>query len=408
MAARGKPGFEAHSANPEIRDHRQGARARDGVERLSYPLGTAPAPACAIPVAKGIYWARIPLPWALDHINVYLFDDGDGWTIVDTGAQGNRGRDAWAALEQAVLGDKPVTRVIATHMHPDHVGLAGWLVDRHGSADLAATPHFHMPQAEYLLAHLLWFGASHALPENEIAFLLRAGVDPQMESMIRAHGYGNYKKGVSALPSSYHRLADGQVLTLAGRRWQVVIGRGHSPEHACLACLDEPLFLSGDQVLPGITSNVSVYAREPDANPLAHWLLSLERLQDIPGDPLVLPSHGRVFRGLHRRLYDLSQGHLEKLADLWRHLQAGPCSVVACFPALYRREIKGLDFFLALGEAVAHLNLLMAVGLVARDRGGPVDHYVATGRLDPDQLMPRIRALPGEGLPALAMAAGTV
>lgn len=355
---------------------------------LIYPYGEAvPDGINVIKVAENIVWARIPLPWSLDHINVYLFDEGEGWTVIDTGAKGSTGIEAWTAFEDTVLQGKPITRVIATHMHPDHLGLAGWLVERHKA-------EFWTTQTEYMLASTLWNSAGAEFPENELTYLFRSGVDRSYEPMIRAAGYGNYKKGVYALPPSYFRIEDGSEFDLGGRKWRVVIGRGHSPEHACLFCLDEPLFIGGDQVLPAITSNVSVYAREPMGNPLAHWLSSLDRMKALPGNPLVLPSHGRTFFGLHTRLDALINGHLDKLAKL-HDWCLEPRTVVKTFRALYRRKIEGMDFYLALGEAVAHLHLLESLGLVSRSFDGEVYHFKSQGTYKRDEVLFAVNAQPG-------------
>ena len=371
----------------EAVDHRLSANKPDE-NALRYPHGDAvPAGADVIEVADRIYWARIPLPWSLDHINVYLFDDGDSWTIIDTGAQGDTGRDTWAKIIDGFLGEKPISRVIATHLHPDHLGLAGWLVKNHSA-------EFFITQAEYLLARTLWLDVPDEFPQTELDHLFSAGVDRSYEPMIRKAGFGNFRRGVHELPPQYHRLEDGSEMTIAGRRWRVVVGRGHSPEHACLFCLDEPLMIGGDQILPAITSNVSVYAREPLANPLAHWLSSLNRMRALPGDPLVLPSHGKVFFGLQERLNALIQSHTDKLVRLHEWCEK-PRTPVKTFRALYRRKIEGLDFYLALGEAIAHLHLLESLGLMDRSQKDGLNWFQSKGAVDAENLITAIDRLPG-------------
>ena len=378
----------------ETKDHRV-ASAKQDDKGLFYPHGEkVPGGSEVIEVADGVLWARIPLPWSLDHINIYLFKEDDGWSVVDTGSRGQTGKDAWAAIEQDVLKGEPITRVIATHMHPDHLGLAGWLVERHKA-------EFWITQAEYLLATTLWNSAGAEFPEHELDYLFRGGVDRKYEPMIRAAGYGNYKKGVHTLPATYMRIEDGSRLRLGGRDWLVVIGRGHSPEHACLNCLDEPLFIGGDQILPEITSNVSVYAREPMGNPLAHWLSSLDRMTGLPGDPLVLPSHGRVFVGLQTRIDALINGHLDKLARL--HDWCGEArSATRTFKALFRRKIEGMDFYLALGEAIAHIHLLESINLVERTFDGEVYQFQSVGEFKRAEVMPLVNDQPGVALRSLS------
>lgn len=378
----------------ETKDHRMSSRER-GDQGLKYPYGEkVPSSTEAIEVSEGIFWARIPLPWSLDHINVYLVDEGDGWSVIDTGARGKTGIEAWQNIEEQLFAGKPIKRVIATHMHPDHLGLAGWLVERFKA-------EFWITQAEYLLAQTLWHSAAAEFPESELDYLFRGGVDRKYEPMIRAAGYGNYKRGVYTLPATYMRMEDGNLIELGGRTWRVVIGRGHSPEHACLECLDEPLFIGGDQILPEITSNVSVYAREPMGNPLAHWLSSLGRMRAVKGDPLVLPSHGRVFFGLQKRLDALINGHLEKLEKLHAWCEE-PKTAVKTFRALYRRKIEGMDFYLALGEAIAHLHLLESLNLIDRAFDGEVYSFQSTGEYDRTTVLGAVNNQPGIELRALS------
>ncbi len=384
-------------SRPDIADHRTPAhKARQG---LSYPFGDqVPSGTTAIDVADRIKWVRIPLPWSLDHINVYLVDEGTrGWTLIDTGSFGERGRAAWEALEAGLLDGRPIWRIIATHMHPDHLGLAGWLAERHGSILV-------MTLGEYLMASHLWMGGAATMPDSDVQFLLKNGLPGDYEPMVRAAGYDHYQKGVSKPPEQFERIEDGSVLTIGGMRWRVVIGRGHSPEHACLECLDEPLFIAGDQVLPEITSNVSVYAREPMGNPLAHWIASLDRMRQISGNPLVLPAHGPVFHGLHARLERLIDGHIDKLERLHAACQEKPRSAVSAFGALYRRKITGFEFFMALGEAVAHVHALESLDLLSREDDGGVYRFSATGQFDRGAILPAILALPGVALKPLSPA----
>ncbi|WP_417449690.1 MBL fold metallo-hydrolase [Kordiimonas sp.] len=402
MDSTNRQGSASELDGSDVADHRAVKRKeaekreheRAEKEGLVFAFADVPGGARTLQVAEGLHWARIPLPWSLDHINVYLFDEGDSWTLVDTGANGARGKAAWETLEHSLLGGRPIRRVVATHMHPDHLGLAGWLAERHGA-------EFLITQAEYLLASSLWLGGTKDVPEHEIRFLFENGVARSYEPAIREARFDNYRRGVSPLPATYRRLEDGSLLKMGGRRWRVVVGRGHSPEHACLSCLDEPLFIGGDQILPSITSNVSVHAREPRANPLAHWIVSLDRMRSIPGDPMVLPSHGRVFIGLQQRLDALIGGHIDKLATLHEWCQKSR-SPVETFPALFRRKITGMDFYLALGEAIAHLHLLEALGLARREVRDGVNYFTALGDLRPESLLSETIELPGISMRALA------
>jgi glyoxylase-like metal-dependent hydrolase (beta-lactamase superfamily II) len=371
-----------------VKDHRPGRI--DPLADLDVLFDTVPDGEKVIQVTDGVYWARLPLPWSLDHINVYLFKEEGGWTVVDSGANGKRGKEVWEQLFDGVMQGEPVLKVIATHMHPDHIGLAGWLHEKFG-CELIVT------QAEYLLANTLWLGASDIFPQSELTFLLENGLDPQFEDMIKGAGYSSYKKGVYRLPSQYRRIEDGSEIEFGGRRWQTIIGRGHSPEHACLYCAEDGLLISGDQILPEITSNVSVHAREPMANPLAQWITSLDRVKAIDSNPVVLPSHGPVYKGLTTRLDALINGHYDKLVKLHAYLDT-PKSGVESFPALFRRKITGFDFFLALGESVAHLHLLESIGLAERSFENGIYRFRAVGELKTEDLLAQLGALPGISL----------
>ena len=378
---------------PTVADH--GGAIRPG-DPLDYPYGEkVPDGADIIELHHDVKWARVPLPWSLDHINVYLLRDEGGWALVDTGSRGDRGTELWDAIFDGPLKGERLTRVIATHLHPDHLGLAGWLCERFDVP-------LYMTQGEFLLANRLWAGASEDVPQAEIDFLIKAGMDPQYGDAVRSVGFGTYKKGVHKLPHSYHRLEDGSVLTIGGNQWRIMIGRGHSPEHACLYCEDLDMFIGGDQVLPQITSNVSVYAGEPSGNPLAHWLTSLDRMAHLDADPLVLPAHGPVFRGYHDRLKTLIAGHIRRMGKLHESCKEKPRSGVSSFRALYNRKITGFDFFMALGEALAHLHALESIGLLKRIEEDGVFKFSAIRSFDADGILPALMALPGVALRPLA------
>ncbi len=391
--------LEAYTADlpdkgADLADH-YSERAKLGKSLLKFPLGDdVPAEDKVFEVAKGVFWARIPMPWALDHINIYLIDDGDSWTVIDTGVYGDFSINTWEILEAKVLGGKPVSRVIATHLHPDHVGMAGWLVDRYEAS-------LYMSQAEYLTALTLWLSASAEVPDYQLRFLFQAGVSREKEEAIKQAGFGMFKAVVHELPGSFTRLEDGTELVIGGRRWRVVIGRGHSPEHVCLYCLDEPLLIAGDQVLPSITSNVSVTGKEPNGNPLAHWFTSLNRMKALPDDVLVLPSHGQAFYGLHLRLNSLVDGHLSKLKILHDWL-AEERSPVETLPVLFRRKLTGHDFYMALGEALAHIHLLESLDLAERRFDGEVNRFKAIGTYDPEKIVAHSHGLSGVTLRSLA------
>lgn len=320
---------------------------------LNYPWGRAVDPEPGVPeqVAEGVYWVRFPMPMSLDHINLWLLEDGDGWTVVDTCLDLPRSREIWEELFAGFLQGKPVTRVICTHMHPDHVGLAGWLTQRFDC-------QLWMTREEYLLCRSLVSDTGRPAPDVAIRFYRAAGYDEEMLEGYR-QAFGGYGEAVHALPESFRRLKDRETVTIGERYWQVIVGSGHSPEHACLYCPALKVLIAGDQVLPRITPNVSVFPNEPESDPLQEWLQSCARIRELlPDDLLVLPAHEAPFRGLHVRLTQLIETHKRELNQLYEHL-AEPRRVVDCFPALFQREISGFHLSLATGETIAHLNCLL-------------------------------------------------
>jgi glyoxylase-like metal-dependent hydrolase (beta-lactamase superfamily II) len=338
---------------------------------LDYPFDAPPEAGAAIEVAPGVLWIRMPLPFALTHINLWAIRDGDGWTIVDTGIQSPDTAAAWRGVLAGPCGGRGVTRVVVTHMHPDHVGMAGWLIRKFEC-------RLWMTRLEYLTCRVLVADTGREAPEDGIRFYRRAGWGDDSIEQYRAR-FGGFGKSTYALPDSYHRIADGDRLRIGDHDWTVVVGRGHSPEHACLHCADLKLLISGDQVLPRISSNVSVFPTEPDADPLAEWMDSLDKLRrEVPDDVLVLPAHNEPFRGLHARLDHLAQGHEVSLERLRRALAAEPRRAVDVFGALFARQIGSEAQLLgmATGESVAHLNYLVGRGeAVAEPDGDGVLRY---------------------------------
>ena len=332
---------------------------------LHYPQGEPPAPGTAVEVRPGLLWLRMPLPFALNHINLWALDDGPGWAIVDTGTQTPDVLAAWRSLLAAdgPLGGRPVTRVIATHMHPDHMGMAGWLTRKHDA-------RLWMTREDYLMCRTLTADTGREAPEDAIRFYRRCGWTEEALDVYRAR-FGGFGKYLHALPDSFRRIVDGESITIGAHRWRVVVGRGHSPEHACLVCDELGLMISGDQVLPRISSNVSVFPTEPDADPLAEWLASITQLRaNLPDSLLVLPAHGEPFLGLHARLDRLAAGHAKGLQRLRRSL-AEPKRVIDLFGALFARAVDARSEVLGLatGETVAHLNHLRAQGALAMTVG---------------------------------------
>ncbi len=324
---------------------------------IRYAFDDKPESGKTQPIADGIRWLRMPLPFALDHINLWLLEEDDGWAVVDTGIHSKVSKGVWKETIADVMYDKPVSHVVVTHLHPDHVGCAGWLTDEFG-VDL------WMTRDEYLLCRVLVADTGRPAPEEGIRFYHAAGFPP--EAMHRYQEmFGMFGKFVAPLPEAYKRLQDGDRYTFAGHTWEVVVGRGHSPEHACFYDADRGLFISGDQLLPTISSNVSVYPTEPQANPLRDWIDSLTRLKKkLPQDVLVLPAHGKPFHGAHERLDALIDEHVQALDKLLDHCNQ-PRRALDTFSALFRSKITDNSLIMATGEAIAHLNYLIEKGEVS-------------------------------------------
>lgn len=331
------------------------------VASLRYPVETPPEPGQVTELAEGVLWFRQPLPMALDHVNCYALDDGDGWTIVDTGFDTKKSRGIWQALLAGPLSGKPVHRLLVTHHHPDHVGLAGWFQTEHG-AELVTT------RTAWLMARMLTLD-EHLVPTNEtLAFWRSAGMDPAVYVKRQRERPFNFADIVAPLPLGFRRIKEGDSLTVGGRNWSVRIGNGHAPEHATLWSQDDDLVIGGDQLLSSISPNIGVYATEPDADPVADWLEACERLKPFARDShLVLPGHKLPFFGLPFRMQQLIDNHHGALQRLLDYLET-PRTAGECFAPLFKRQVDEGVYGLALVEAMAHANHLYQLGQVSRSR----------------------------------------
>jgi glyoxylase-like metal-dependent hydrolase (beta-lactamase superfamily II) len=328
---------------------------------IRYPFDTPPAEGEATEVAPGVLWMRLPLPMALDHVNVFALDEGNGWTILDTGFDSKRGRAIWGRLLAGPLKGKPVTRVVATHHHPDHIGLAGWFQEQ--GAELLTT------RTAWLYARMLCLDEQATPLPQQLAFWHAAGMPDDLLAERSAQRPFNFADVVAHLPLGFTRLVEGQEITLGQRRFRVHMGDGHAPEHATFWGLDDDLILGGDQLLPSISANIGVYPTEPDADPLGEWLASCARFAPIARDThLVLPGHKLPFTGLPLRLRQMVENHIGALDRLRAHL-VQPRTAAGCFLPIFKREIAGDAYGLALVEAVAHLNHLSHRGEVSRTMG---------------------------------------
>ena len=332
---------------------------------LSYPFETPPEVGQTQEIVPGVVWMRMPLPMALNHINVWGLEDDNGWAIVDTGMRTDETLATWRTLFTLTTEQRPLTRVFATHMHPDHIGMAGWLTRKFNC-------RLWMTRLEYLNCRVLTADTGREASEDGITFYRKAGWSDGAIENYRAR-FGNFGKHIHALPESYRRITDGEEIKIGAHTWRVIVGTGHSPEHACLYCAELKLLISGDQVLPRISSNVSVHPTEPDADPMREWLESLAKVKrEVPDDVLVLPSHNDCFRGLHARL-DYLAASQERSMDRLRKTLQEPKRVVDVFVALFGRSIDETDaglLSLATGESMACLNYLWHRDEVHRELNG--------------------------------------
>lgn len=328
---------------------------------IRYPIEHPPAEGEAIEVAEGVLWIRLPLPMKLDHVNVFALDDGDGWTLVDTGFDSKRGRSIWAKLFDGPLAGKPVQRVIVTHHHPDHMGAAGWFQAEQG-AELITT------RTAWLTARMLQLDEQPTPTKQTIDFWKGCGMDPQILEERKTQRPFNFADMVAPMPLGYTRIGEGDRLKAGGREWTVRIGNGHAPEHATLWSDDGDLVLGGDQLLPSISPNLGVYATEPDADPVREWLEACERLAQFASEKhFVLPGHKLPFTGLPMRMVQLAENHHGALNRLREHLTT-PKSAGESFLPIFKREIGGGEYGLALVEAMAHCLHLWHNGEATRIR----------------------------------------
>jgi glyoxylase-like metal-dependent hydrolase (beta-lactamase superfamily II) len=327
---------------------------------LDYPHPTPPAPGETRPVAPGVHWLRMPLPFALNHVNLWLIEDGNALTIVDCGFGDDATRSLWGQIFAEFFSSRPVSRVIATHLHPDHAGNAYWLTERFGAP-------LWMSQADYALAHAWRDEAAGYSIDALLDHFRRHGLSDERLTVLARRGNA-YARGVPEFPHHFHRIVDGDAIVFGGQRWRVIMGYGHAPEHASLYCADLGVLIAGDMLLPTISTNIGVSQVDPEADPLALFLGSLRRLAALPVDTLVLPSHGLPFRGMRERVTQLEEHHRTRLAELADACRE-PKSAAEVIGTLFRRELDDHQTFFAMGEAIAHLNYLMYDGTLARKLG---------------------------------------
>lgn len=321
------------------------------IDSLEFPYPQPPEPGAALPLAPGIHWLRMPLPFALDHINLWLIEENAGWTLVDTGLGNRATRDLWKSSFDTALAGRPIQRVVITHYHPDHAGNGAWLCERFNAP-------LWMTRGEFLTVHAVLHGVASFSAAASSALFRANGMEPAAAAALLARG-DLYSKLVPAFPAQHRRLMEGASVNLGGEDWRVIIGYGHAPEHASLYCERHNVLISGDMLLPKISTNVAVRPIDPMADPLGLFLDSIRRYRELPEDVLVLPSHGVPFRGAHVRVAALEAHHAERLDALVKACAGPPKSAADLLEVLFRRKLDSSQIFFAMGEAIAHVHHLL-------------------------------------------------
>jgi glyoxylase-like metal-dependent hydrolase (beta-lactamase superfamily II) len=327
---------------------------------LDYPFAELPAPGATLRVAPDVHWLRMPLPFQLDHINLWLLQDGKEWTIVDTGIGDAPTRAAWEKIFSELKNPR-IKRVVVTHYHPDHAGNAAWLCERFGV-------EMWMTQAEYLTAHAVSDAAAGYTGEAVLEVFRKNGLAEERRAAMVSRT-NRYAQLVPEFPHAYRRILDGETVRIGGREWRAIVGYGHAPEHLSLYCNELNVVIAGDMLLSTISTNVSVWSVDPEGDPLRLFLDSITRYRELPADVLVLPSHGKPFRGAHPRVAQLEQHHQERFADVMEALREKPKSAGDLLGVLFRRPLDAHQTFFAMGEAIAHLHYLYYAGRVTRAVG---------------------------------------
>ena len=343
--------------------------------RLSFPLAERlPIAGEKIEVAPGVFWIRFPLPFALDHINLWLLSDRyegrDGFTLIDCGISSKTTRDMWEQIIAQALDGLPLVRVLVTHTHPDHVGNADWLGKRFDAP-------LWMTLGEYAMGRVLQLGAEGTDGMSTVRHFKAHGLtDPaHLEKLAERTNY--FSNMVPSMPTWFRRISEGEQIVIGGRQWQVIEGFGHSPEHASLYCKEISTLISGDMLLPRISTNISVHALEPEANPVQQFLDSIQRFVPLPEDTLILPSHGRPFYHLHERVLQLQTHHDERLAEVMTLCRTKPTTSADVVPVMFKRALDSHQLFFAFGEALAHLHCLWYRGQLTRNYNDGVFHFTA-------------------------------
>ena len=327
--------------------------------RVTHPYSEPPALGETIELAPGVHWHRMPLPFKLNHINLWLIEDTEGWIVVDCGFALDEAKEAWRRLFAEPMEGRPITRIIVTHYHPDHMGLAAWLAAYSGAEVV-------MTETEWLTAQAAFGGITNDV-KSWTAFYHTHGLDPSYDKTIKMRG-NTYRRGVPEIPAATRPMKDNDEIAIGGHDWRVIVGRGHAPEHAALFCQDLNVLISGDQILPRITPNISLRHFDPDADPLGLYLASFAAFRPLPADVFVLPSHDLPFYGLGPRIDQLERHHDARLQDVLDNSET-PMTAAELIPHLFKRKLDAHGVSFAMGECLAHIRYLELKGRLRRITG---------------------------------------
>lgn len=323
-------------------------------DALEYPFGNNAQLAQAELLRTGVYRLAIPLPGALsmEHINTWIVDEGDSWSLVDCGYDFSPARQAWQGLERTLFAKKPVNRIVVTHHHVDHSGLAGWLSNRYGAAIYMAEAEFNA-RCQVFLRQGLWSR------EEGIDFFERAGLTA-VEYETVANWLEFNIQGFDR-PIGRYRTLDGlDHLSIGEHAWQVITVRGHSPAHTCLYCENLGVLVAGDNLLPSLAAFVGIEPGDSLAfDPLGRFLSDVKQLKELPADTLVLPAHGAPFIGLHNKLEQVEQ-HYRALLEKVLCACAEPSTVMAITRRFFPERIIQKNPFFTVAKVAAVVNHLLA------------------------------------------------
>jgi len=335
-------------------------------KQLHYPLGDLlPAPGAVVEIEPGKLWVRMPLPFALNHINLWLLrdeiDGRPGWTLVDTGVGLPETREWWTRIFAEHLDGLPVLRVLCTHCHPDHFGNADWIAQRFNT-------RVWMSLGDYFNGRLMHLGALGADSTLVVQHFIAHGLDDEKCIAELAMRKVHFTNTVPSVPPMYRRIVDGELIRIGGEDWRCIAGFGHTAEHMAFYASKSRILISGDMLLPRISTNIAVHASEPDGNPLQQFMDSLTDFLPLPAETLVLPSHGMPFHKLHVRVQQLFDHHAERLEEVRELCRKSPATAAQVVPIMFKRKLDTHQLFFAQGEALAHLHKLWYGGELTRKR----------------------------------------